>query len=260
MLTVNTTNMMRAALRATIGLVGRLVGRICMTIVQFWFVATGQLLFHFSPDELNRIVVSYCRDHNLFEALDYYYDQPMHEHPSVPSPLPSISFQPPPPSWEPVRDVDGHILSELCGVSCRFKYQFRAGIDHVQGILKLERYGSSPLHRVWIQGNWSLPGPSGQKRVKGPAFDYPIQLPIGCHYTLEDTLGQSERSRRKHFLLKLAFTDNDDGLEYMQCFVPVGQSPEKLSGCLAFHQTLVKGLDCGCEEGLDAEKETENGE
>ncbi|CAB9530213.1 unknown protein [Seminavis robusta] len=252
---------MRAALRATIGLVGRLVGRICMTIVQFWFVATGQLLFHFALQELNRIVVAYCRDHNLMEALDYQpIYEPIYEHPSAPAPLPAISFQPPPPVWEPVQDVDGHILPELCGVSCRFKYHFRAGIDHVQGILKLEKYGNTPLHRIWIQGNWSLPGPAGQKRVKGPGFHYPIQLPIGCHYALEDTLGQSERTRKKHFLMRLTFTHNDDGLEYMQCFVPVGQSSEKLSGCLAFHQALSNGLDCGCEEKLDEENDKENGE
>ncbi|CAB9529945.1 unknown protein [Seminavis robusta] len=227
---------------ASIFFLGRYVACFFLFLVRVCFHICWLILASFALDELNRIIIGYC-------CINPFEYQPTFEYPRAPTPPPPPPTPPrptpppPPATWVTAQDIDGLPCEELDGVSFRFKYRFHDDVEHVQGSLRVDRYGNTPMHRLWVDGHLSLPCPTGQKkRVKGDRYDYPILLPLGGTFVALDDLGASEKSQTKYFLLKVEFSGNADGLEVLQLIVPVRNSSERLSACLAFQKQLFRAL------------------
>ncbi|CAB9531823.1 expressed unknown protein [Seminavis robusta] len=211
---------------------------VCNAIVlcaKFFFSASAYLLIAVAEDHLDEVAVAYCRRKNLIKEKKTV---------TIASPPPkllkTIAVKTI-PAWASATDIDGVRSECLANASFRFKHSFRPDTDHVQGSVFLQQFESTKLHRIYIKGFSHVK--NTHLAMKGDPFDGPVCLPIDCGYTTYDDIGKSQKRGVKHFLLRLEFDGNDEGLEYLQIIVEVGNSSSKLSSCLAFQQQLILALE-----------------
>ena len=131
-----------------------------------------------------------------------------------------------PGGWQGVREIDGATASHLAKVSFRYKKK-AFDLVHVQADLLVERYDSSPLHRISFHGHLSMRSKDGPIRaVKGDPVKGYLYLPESAVIRPLRKLGKSEGSSNKIMALKCDFVDENDELEYIQLLILLGKDAE----------------------------------
>lgn len=210
-------------------------------LLKLCFLMTGRALRHILLEEdLSELAREFYNDNNNLESktVSVLLPEKMSYGPLV---------HPVPDAWRPVGAIDGIPSGILDNVSFRWQYQDCNAEGHMQGLIQLQRYGTSKLHRIQYDGFFSIMDDKGHS-CKGNRAYGTVCFPVDSRSDLTRKLFKSQNRGTKHYGIRAVFDNNEDRLAYMQLLIVIGEDSARMSATVAFQDQLGKALVGGHDE------------
>lgn len=202
-------------------------------LLKHCFIMTGRALRHVvGEEELSAIAKEFYKD-NKRESKKVSVFSP-------PDKRIRERIVPPLTAWQPVSAIDGIPSGTMENVAFRWQYA-ENNLERCQGFIRLQRYGTSKLHRLLYDGYNAVDDENGQATKGNKAYGT-LLLPVESDSVLSSAVFKSERRGTKHFGIRVEFGTNEDCLLYLQLLFAIGDDSEALSATLAFQEQLASAL------------------
>jgi hypothetical protein len=143
-------------------------------------------------------------------------------------------------AWRPVSAVDGTPSGAMENVAFRWQYA-KNTVVRCQGFIRLQRYGTTKLHRLVYDGYYAVDDDDGQA-TKGDKAYGTILLPVDSDSVVSSGVFKSEKRGTKHLGIRVEFGTNEDSLLNLQFLFVIGEDSERFSATLAFQEQLALAL------------------
>lgn len=202
-------------------------------LLKLCFLMTGRTLHHvLLEEELGALASEFYKYNNDESKKVSILSPEKMSYASLAVPLPD--------AWRPVHAIDGISSGVLRNVSFRWQYE-DCSLQHMQGLIQLQRYGTSKLHRIQYDGYHSIHDDNGYA-CKGNRAYGTVYFPVDSRPVITAKLFKSQKRGTKHCGIRAVFGTNDDRLAFVQLLVIIGDDDANMSATLAFQEQLGRAL------------------